>query len=263
MNCETNDFLELSSESLLIKRNINIYSFGCVDSTNSLARRMTVSGEAVAPSLFIADRQTDGRGRMGRSFFSPSGTGIYLSLVTDVTEYGLPEITRMTSASAVAVSRAIGKVTGGDVGIKWVNDLYFRERKVCGILAESFSVGDRRYAVVGVGINLSTSDFPPELRNIAGSLTSGADTALRRSLALETCIGLCDIFAALADGDASYMSEYRARSIVIGKPVNIISGECTESGTVLSVEDDGSLKIRLDNGEERLLSSGEISLRLR
>ena len=255
--------MNIAFDGALTSRNISVYSFDCVDSTNTVARKMTVSGDASLPSLFVADAQTGGRGRMGRSFYSPSGTGIYMSVALDVTDDGIPSVTRMTSAAAVAVSRAIESVTGISVGIKWVNDLYLNGRKVCGILAESFAARDRRYAVVGVGINLSTADFPDDIRAVAGSINNDADSDIRRRLALSVGCELFDAFERLRDGDFAYMDEYRARSVVIGKSVDIITNGAVSTGVAVSVEDDGALRIVLDDGSERVLSSGEISLRLR
>lgn len=256
------DFLGIEGDNSLDRRNICIYSFDSVDSTNSLARRMAMSGEAKAPALIIADGQTGGRGRMGRSFYSPSDTGIYMTLLFDVTEDISASVMRMTSAVSVAVSVAIENVTGRRVGIKWVNDLYLDGRKICGILAESFLSGNRRYAAVGVGINLCTKDFPEELAGIAGSLTDKKENLLRRELALATCCEIFDIYEKIRQGDISYLQEYRRRSVVLGKRVNFVADGVTSTGVALSVGDDGALCVRCDDGSERYLCSGEITLRI-
>lgn len=256
------DFLGIAGDSSLERRNIFLYSFDSVDSTNSLARRMILSGEAKAPALFVADGQTGGRGRMGRSFYSPSDTGIYMTLVFDVTDDMSASVMRMTSAVSVAVTDAIERVTGRSVGIKWVNDLYLDGKKICGILAESFFSGERRYAAVGVGINLSTKDFPEELTGIAGSLTDDGESPFRRELTLAVCCEIFDIYEKIKQGDLSYMEEYRRRSIVLGKRVDLTVDGVTRSGVAVFVDDEGALCVRCDDGRERKLCSGEISLRI-
>lgn len=261
MSIKERDFLDVRHVPEFADRRINVISFECVDSTNSLARRMITSEQAFAPALFLADTQTDGRGRMGRSFFSPSGTGIYMSLAVDVTDFPLSSVTRMTSAAAVAVCRAIIRVTGREPLIKWVNDLYLNGKKVCGILAESFFVGERRFAVVGIGINLSTEDFPDELKTVAGSLCQDADA--RKALTVCAACELYDILDGVKNGDVSYMDEYRERSLVLGRAVDFTADGATVSAMAVGIENDGGLRVALADGSERVLSGGEISLRLR
>ena len=253
----TTDFLNLTNESSLLTRNIGVYSFDTVDSTNSEARRSVLTAKAKTPALFIANTQTGGRGRMGRSFFSPVGTGIYMTLALDVSGDKAADTVRLTAATAVAVSRAIKQVTGITIGIKWVNDLYLEGKKVCGILAESFSLGDRRYALIGVGINLSTKTFPNELCDVAGSIckTDGA----RRELALAVCR---EIYDAYQKNDRSFMDEYRALSVVLGKNVRfLVEGE-THEGQAVEIDGDGALLVKTNGGEIKRLCSGEITLRL-
>ena len=256
------DFLGIVNDAALAERKVSVYSFDCVDSTNSLARRMVLAGEISAVSLVIADGQTGGRGRMGRSFFSPADTGIYMTLVLDVTSDSSASVMRLTSAVSVAVSRAIESVTGKSVGIKWVNDLYLDGKKICGILAESFFAGERRYAIVGVGINLSTRDFPSELADIAGSLSDADGSAFRKDLTLAVCCEMYDIYERIRRGDFSYMEEYRLRSVVLGRRVTLVRDGVIDSGVAVSVDDEGALHVRCDDGSEKALRSGEISLRM-
>ena len=146
----------LSAERIGEELSFPVSVLRTVDSTNTEARRRILSGESL-PQAILAEEQTAGRGRMGRSFYSPAGTGIYLSLCFEASG---SEILFLTTAAAVAVHRAIREVTGIVTDIKWVNDLYFRGRKVSGILAESFSVEEKRYVIRGVGVNLYTTEFP-------------------------------------------------------------------------------------------------------
>ena len=256
-----NDFLGINGLPMLKNRGITVFSSEQVDSTNSQARREIISGNAVCPALFLANSQTAGRGRMGRSFFSPSDTGIYMSMAFDITDCDVSSVTRMTSATAVAVCRAIQSVTGLSPRIKWVNDLYLDGKKICGILAESFFACERRYAVIGIGVNISTDSFPEQIEGIAGSL--GCVVDVRRELVSAMACGLFDTVCALQEGDASYMDDYRTLSCVLGKTVEITAEGITKTGVATAVEDDGALRVALSDGSEILLSSGEISLRLR
>ena len=257
-----NDFLKIHGHASLLERGISLYSFDNINSTNSFARELFASGEGKAPALVVADSQSEGKGRMGRSFYSPSGTGIYMTLVLDVTDCDARSTVKITSASAVAVSRAIERITGKRVGIKWVNDLYLDQKKVCGILAESFVADGKRYVMVGVGINLSTKCFPTELSGIAGSLEASVEKEVRRELVLAACCEILDTYTALCGGDVSYMGEYRERSVVIGRRIRFMSGERTGEGVAVSIDDSGALKVLCDGGVEISLCSGEITIRL-
>lgn len=228
-----------------------------VDSTNTEAKRYALSGGA-APCAFLAETQTAGRGRMGRSFYSPDGTGIYLSLLF-AEENGSTTV-GVTCAAAVAVHRAVERICGIRTKIKWVNDLYYREKKVCGILAESFFVGETRYFVVGVGINLYTADFPAELTGIAGGLLS-EKKGIRGRLAAETVRTLYEL---IRQGDRTdVMKDYRAHSMVLGREITYIENGIPHEGVAEAVDENGRLTVRLAEGDVAILASGEISLRVR
>ena len=237
---------------------LSLSLFSEIDSTNSEAKRYAVGG-GQAPALFLAEAQTAGRGRMGRSFFSPMDTGIYLSLLLR-TDAALSDPITATTASAVAVRQAILSVTGISVGIKWVNDLYFRGKKVCGILAESFFLGDERYLIVGVGVNLSTAVFPEELTDIAGALLS-EPTDLRDALVAEIALRLYRILTKTES--KSFLEDYRANSIVLGKPMTYTQNGISREGVAEQIDEDGHLFVRHADGTHALLSSGEISLRMK
>ena len=255
--------IELISKSEKLKsRGISSVCFSSVDSTNSAARRHAAEGGAT-PTLFVADSQSAGRGRMGRSFFSPAETGVYMTLLLDVTRDEPTSTVALTSAAAVAVVRAASAVTGADCLIKWVNDVYVGGRKACGILAESFGFGECRYACVGVGINLCTSDFPEELVDIAGALRRDASQELRRELTVAVAAELFDIFEDVRRGDTSYMTEYRSRSMVLGKRVTFVRNGCVGEGIAVDIEDGGGLVVEADGGARTVLNSGEITLRVK
>ena len=231
------------------------------DSTNAVARAAGAAGEAEG-LVILAGEQTAGRGRLGRSFFSPGATGLYMSLLL---RPGLPpeQCIRITTAAAVAVCRAVEKLTGETPGIKWVNDIFLHGRKVCGILTEAAFDGQAglQYAVLGIGINVMPPEggFPPEIAEIAGSLFSEFVPGRREIVAAEVLNCLAEVLQGLADG--KHAEEYRARSIVLGQRVNILGGSGGEA-VVTDIDPECRLHLRRDDGREEILSTGEISIRL-
>ena len=252
----------MTDKRILSSRGIQLYHFDTVDSTNRVARTHAAESGHV-PALFLADAQTQGRGRLGRSFFSPAQTGIYMTLLMDVTDEDVSSVAKLTSAAAVAVTDVMDKHMGVDGQIKWVNDIYVNGKKVCGILAESFFCDDRRYVAVGVGINLNTHVFPSELEDVAGSV--GVSTNKQERVAIAELMGaaLWDIFGSLRDKDSSFMDRYRKRSMVIGKQVTFTESGVTREGFAVAVDDCGGLVVSLADGSHTTLCSGEITLRLR
>lgn len=241
---------------------VSVFYYDIIDSTNSQAKRACLSGVS-APALFVADSQSGGRGRMGRSFFSPPKTGIYLTVLIEA-PCSSEDSLKLTSAAAVAVRRAIFEITGISTKIKWVNDIYLGDKKIAGILAESFPSpsSEKRYVALGVGINLFTEDFPDELKSIAGSLirADGSSEHLRPALAARTAELLLEL---LASSDlTSVMAEYRKHSAVLGKRIRFYENGTATDGIALSIDDQGALWVRKDSGGTVALSSGEISLRL-
>ena len=154
---------------------VTVRVFDEIDSTNTEAKRMVADGFK-ADAILVAHTQTAGRGRMGRSFYSPAQTGAYFSILHTL-DTPLCDAVAITSAASVAVMRAIRTLAGIQTDIKWVNDLYYNGKKICGILTEAVSAGESIHVIVGIGINLDTADFPEELKAIAGSLNAKIDTA--------------------------------------------------------------------------------------
>lgn len=228
-----------------------------IDSTNAEAKRILLSNET-SPTLVVAEQQTAGRGRMGRSFYSPMQTGAYFSVayVTD----GTPEsVVTLTGAVAVAVMRAIRRLTGIQTKIKWVNDLYLDDKKVCGILAESifgaFSDGLQR-VVIGIGINLHTCDFPDELKGKAGAL--GAPTLTRAALIAAVWQELLPMLN--APEDRSWLADYRSYSYVLGKKIGWVEKGERHVGFADAIDADGALIVHDEKGNATRLFTGEISL---
>ena len=150
---------------------IDIRVFQTIDSTNNYAKRLILDGAAPGTAI-LAESQTAGRGRRGRSFYSPAGSGLYISVILRPKIDAVDDIQLLSAAAAVAVCRAIDRLKpDSGAQIKWVNDIFIGGKKVCGILSEAVSAGDRiAGTVVGIGVNCTTDAFPPELRDIACSL---------------------------------------------------------------------------------------------
>ena len=233
---------------------VSVRVFDEIDSTNTEAKRMAADG-FWGDALLVANTQTAGRGRMGRSFYSPSATGAYFSILHTLTT-PLCDAVAITSAASVAVMRAIKALSGVQTQIKWVNDLYYRDKKICGILTEAVSVGERTHVIVGIGINLSTESFPAELREIAGSLDAQIDTA---ELIAQI---FCEISRYLQNpGSREWLADYRAHSSVLGRHVAWVSEGGSCEGIAESIDADGALLVRVADGNVVRLHTGEITLR--
>ena len=229
-----------------------------IDSTNAEAERRARNGDD-GNLVVIADGQTAGRGRRGRSFLSPAGSGIYMSLLLRPT-LSADVSTLLTPLAAVCAVRAIRDTTGASVGIKWVNDVVYRGRKLAGILTSGGVTADKRldYAVVGVGINLTNAVFPDEIADIAGAVVPMTGVPVSR----EALIGrFLRHFAALSARlpDTAFMDEYRASSVVLGRRVRIMTDPPYEA-TALAISDTGALTVALSDGSEREICAGEVSL---
>lgn len=234
----------------------NIFSMTETDSTNNEAKRQIANGN-FSPSLYIAEGQTNGRGRMGRSFYSPKGEGIYMTIALPFNgDY--KDLFKITPAAAVAVCKTIEKYTLKKPLIKWVNDVYIEDKKVCGILCESVSSKNDRFVIIGIGINVSNLSFPGELSDTATSLNEENLPKEEFICFLsETLLGYIKNLP-----ESSFMDEYRERSLVLDKKVSYIKNGVTYSGTAKSIDESGALFVVGDNGEKDLLSSGEITLRI-
>ena len=224
-------------------------------STNRVVKELAQKGFPEGTVLF-AEEQTAGRGRLGRSFFSPPGSGLYFSVLLRP-QSGDP--LRITAAAGVAVARAAAEC-GVELQIKWVNDLYRGDKKVCGILAEgAASEKGLEYCVLGIGVNV----FAPqggfgELEPIAGALwPTPPDDALRARLAA----GILNHFFALYEDleQPSMLEEYRRRSYLQGKTVTVLRGNERFSATVTGIGADLSLQVQTAEGKVSL-SSGEVQL---
>ena len=244
------------------KEGITPFYYDMTDSTNKRAREFAFENQnnIHTPAIFIAGGQTEGRGRMGRSFYSPAKSGLYMTLLIPFpSAHG--EFACITSLCAVSVADAIFETSGVSVKIKWVNDIYLEDKKIAGILAESFEVGEKRYIALGIGVNISTRKFPEELSSKAASLFEDKKVKygeFRFKLALAISKNLLTSLKASYASD--YMDRYRKLSCVIGKRISFLRNSSMTEGIAENVTDTGALCVRLDSGELIELSSGEISI---
>ncbi len=246
---------------------LQFHRFDRLDSTNGTAKTLAVSG-APHGTVVVAEEQTAGRGRLGRSFFSPKGTGVYLSMIIRPTEIDLDHNSAilLTTAASVAVTRAVKKSLDLDLQIKWVNDLYLGQKKVCGILAEGVidpKLGVLSAIVLGIGLNHQepSEGFPEELKDIAGALNITTITADELAAAIAE-----ELWAMLPTlSDRTFLEEYRNRSLVLGKRVRIFPKNDASCGTIVTaidIDNNGGLVVQHDDGSTETLTTGEISLRI-
>ena len=240
-----------------------IHRFKTIESTNTYAKELAAHG-APHGTVVVAEQQTGGRGRLGRSFFSPAGTGLYLSMILRP-QHSPQELMHLTCAAAVAACDAVESATDLRPGIKWTNDLVHQGRKLGGILTElGFSGEELDYAIVGIGINCNQSqtDFPADLQTMATSLSTVTGKPVDVSKLEDTLINsLVHTFDKLVDQRNQIMNRYRTDCVTIGQDICVINGKNVRHAKALSVEDDGSLRILLPDGKEELVSTGEVSIR--
>ena len=252
-----------------IRRWLTAKTIGCeleiheqLDSTNNRAKVLAAAG-APHGTAVIADSQSGGRGRLGRSFFSPKHSGVYLSVILRP-DCAPERANLLTSLAAVAAAEAVEKAAGADVKIKWVNDLYLNGKKICGILTEAglgMEAGRLDWAVVGIGINVNRMEFPPDLMDIATSVGNETGTATDRNrLTAEILNRLDALYGDLETG--TFLQESRRRSNVIGRTVTVIEGGEEYPARALDIDDQGRLIIETEKGRT-CLNYGEVSLKLR
>jgi len=260
-----------------MKNAAEIIRYKAVTSTNDIAKKMILEG-AVHGTTVVADMQENGRGRQGRTFFSPLG-GVYMTVIVkfchgdggiskneaaqknskslnDIFGNTTVPVTKLTIVAAVAVADALKSALHIEAGIKWVNDIFFEGRKVGGILTET--VGDG--AVVGIGINLRTEKLSADLPN-AGSLLSvaGAVTTIQMVEVIQK-----QLLDTLSDFDSKIiLDKYRRKSVLLGKRVLVTAGGKEYEAEVKDIDDDGGLVVRRDNGVFVTLTYGEANLLIR
>lgn len=237
---------------------------GTIDSTNKYIKKcISVLDDGFT---IIAEKQSAGRGRLGRTFESPEG-GLYMSILLIGREL-IENVDSITVRAAVAVKNAIKELTGLEsVGIKWVNDIYCEDKKICGILAERVvRKGYCDFSVLGIGVNVTTpaSAFPDEVKDIAGSISDFTKVDFSRN---ELCAAILNnlektLFVTDKDESERILDDYRDSSILIGRDVYVSNGEKSVKARVLGIDDLASLYVQYDDGLTEILRTGEVSTKL-
>ena len=223
-----------------------------IDSTNTEAKKQAMNG-APHGTVILAEEQT--------AFYSPKGTGIYMSMILRPNLH-LSQSIHVTTSVAVAICQVIERLTNQKPQIKWVNDIYLNQQKICGILTEAvtdFESGNVEYLILGIGLNVHTKHFPVELQAIAGSLNP--EVVTRNQICahlLNEIFPLCEDFS-----HPFLLDEYKSRSNVLGKWITFIQNQQRYEALAEDIDGQGGLKVRLKSGEQMTLNSGEVSIRWR
>ncbi len=238
--------------------------FDSIDSTNTQAKLLASQG-APHGTVLIADQQTGGRGRRGRSFHSPAGTGIYMSVILRP-GCAPSDLMHLTCAAAVAMCDAVEASAGFRPGIKWTNDIVSGKRKLGGILTElGFdSNGMVSYAIIGIGINCcqSLSDFPEDIKDMAGSLASVAGCEIDRAKVAAAMIDAFYRMDQMLPHKADILNQYRADCVTLGKEISAVKADgCIRHGLALDIDEEGGLLVRFHDGHTETVNSGEVSIR--
>ena len=235
----------------------------CLPSTNLELKRLAEAG-APQGTIVIAREQTAGRGRMGRTYYSQKDTGLYFSCLLRP-DCAPTELMHLTCAVGVAVCQAIGRACGVTPQVKWINDLVLNRKKLGGILTE-LSINPKtmlvEYAIIGIGINCLQNAFPEDISQIATSLlmeTGKVCTPSHLSVFLTEELEI--LSRTLLSSKAQWMDAYKAICLTLGKEVKVLTGETEYTGIAKDITPDGSLFIVLPDGSEKILASGEASVR--
>lgn len=252
---------------------MKVIHFETINSTNIYAKELikqTSFPFELNETVIYADTQTAGHGRMNRPFYSPDKTGIYMSLIYAPNEKPITDPALITASTAVAVCRILDKTFGVSTQIKWVNDIYLNGKKVCGILTEGHfdaAKGVISAAVIGVGINICTTNFPDGIRNKAGGIVKDSLNQAEKEKLIEEIAKDCIKIYDSPQLQQEAFSEYRERSFITGQQVTVCpvidNAAQNYEATVVGITDDAKLQVRLEDGTEKFLESGEISLKLK
>lgn len=253
---EIKDFLETKSLGR------NFIHYDTIDSTNLMAKKLAREG-AVHGTVVLAEEQTSGRGRLGRTWISPKGTGIWVSIILrpNISAYA---VSKLTLLGAAAVERAMDNM-GIDAYIKWPNDLVLNSKKICGILTEMSGEMDRvNYIVMGIGINVNMNSFPEEVSNMATSLKLETGKEVDRKTLLAALLNYLERFynTFIEEGNFSQVVNIcRKKSVLLGKEVKLINGDDVKKAKAVDLDEDGELVVQYENGTLGKVLSGEVSVR--
>lgn len=238
-----------------------VHALKTVDSTNNEAKRWAQQG-APHGSLFVADEQTGGKGRLGRVWKSPAGTGLWFSVL--LRPKAVPEqVTGLTLTAGLSVAKAIQKLTGCKAQIKWPNDVVIGSQKVCGILTEmAAEMESVEYVIPGIGVNVNTESFPEEIAFKATSLYLSTGKKWSRAELLGAILQEmeCLLDRQEQGGVQAILEEYRENCVTIGRKVSTQRGNIRLSGIAEDVTEGGELVVRQSNGSQLVINSGEVSV---
>lgn len=253
-----------------IKEHLNTKIFGKniiildqIDSTNNYARNIAEAG-AENGTAVIADQQTNGKGRMGRTFVSPKNSGIYMSVILR-SDVDIQTAQLVTSCIAVAVSEAIDSLYGCSSGIKWVNDIMVNDKKVCGILTEAAvncETADFKYIVAGIGINAGSVKytFDEQLLETASSMEDETGLTVSRNLIIAQVLNRLEYHIKNMK-TKDFINEYRSRSWIIGRKVTVCKNNIERNATAVDIDDSAGLLVEYDDKTSEVISSGEARVR--
>lgn len=249
---------------------ITAFHLSETDSTNNEAKRFAEGALSSIPSdiryesgrsyLFVADSQTSGRGRRGRSFSSREG-GLYMSLLFSP-HLRAQDSVHLTTFAATCLCEVIKEYTEVPVGIKWVNDIYARGKKLAGILTEGKigPEGDLEYSIIGIGINLTPTSIPTELKDVAVSLGELTSAPIPTAAYLARSIA-CKLSSFDGEKKASYINKYRTLCITLNKRVTVHAPEGDYEAFAEQIEENGNLHVRCEDGEIRSINFGDVSIK--
>lgn len=231
-----------------LNKDLEVYTYDVIPSTNETAKKHLLK-RSCNRAVFIARGQTAGKGRFGRSFYSPTDTGIYMTYVFRIDQMCASAV-RVTTAASVAVAKA----PNCGAKIKWVNDLYLGGKKICGILTETAKVAEYNYILIGIGINLTTTDFPVDIQHKAGAI----------GIALEinqTIAAICDNLSQIADAPfaVDHLEYYKHHMMGVGEMITYSENGQKHTAKIEGVNDLGELLV-IENNEQKHLCSGEITI---
>ena len=243
-------------ERELIYKLPKIDLYECVNSTNTLMKELAKEGGREF-CVIIAEQQSGGRGRKGRTFHSPKGSGVYMSILLRPNESLNPLY--ITTYAAVCCARAFEKLINKKTYIKWVNDIYVDGKKVCGILTES-SLGENGYAVLGIGVNVTVPDggFPDDIKLRAGALFEEEKEHMREDVATQILNEFITAYKKCEKDEI--LKEYRQKSLVTGKRIEIIENGVVEQADAIGIDDEFALVVKKDDGKLYTLNSGDVSI---